>query len=289
MKAFFLFVLTQIIQIQAQATLFTIHEGDHYSTPKVVRVFRGDRMDLSVGFDESARYDFGPNQPDQADTNKLYGFSDCRSGHMTNSARFGWRYFEGQLQIMAFTHKNGVFSSKYITSIEPNQTYQASISLSADHERYVYEFNGVTTEMERGCDDRVAFGYHVYPYFGGNQTAPHDVRIRVDLGDEVGPAWVDLPYPNPVVDRKFKLKVNASKSVYLYLKVYDVSGRLVWNSPRLPVQAGSEVALGFEVPLGFASGLYLAVPVTVDESGTELRAGLTNRTSENALRILVLH
>ena len=274
---------------QSKATLFTIKKGEHYSSQKPIRVFAGKKMDISVTFDESAFYQFtGDAVNDQIDTNKLYGFSDCKSVHTQNSARFGWRDHDGKIEIMAFTHRNGSFFTEPVTMIEPNQTYNASISISEDNRHYIYDFNGIKTTVQRGCDDHLALGYHLFPYFGGNQSAPHDVTIKVDVNEETGPAFADLPYPNIVHDRQFKMKVNSYAQLNFYLKLYNTLGQLVWKSEKVSFQAEQKI-LTFQIQPYLASGMYFIVPITQLPDGTELRAGITNRSPYDSFKIMIIH
>ena len=285
-----LFILATLFMTSAEATLFTIEQGEHYSSPNVIKPFIATRMNMSVIFDDSARYEFPSNaSEDQIDVNKLYGFADCESVHTKNSARFGWRWNNGQLEIMAFTHKNGAFSSKYITSIETNHPYFGSIQLSSDKTRYIYEFAGKKVEMDRGCDDRKAVGYHITPYFGGNQSAPHQITITVDTDEQLGPAFVGLPYPNPVTMGKFKLKVSAYDNFQLYFTMYDMTGRKVYKSDKKNLSENEESEVEFDIGKQFASAMYLIVPIVLMPDGTELRAGITNLGSQKSLKLMIMN
>lgn len=286
--AFLVIIFTQI-QI-ASADEYIIHSGDHYSKPYKEFPFMGERIDISVRFDDSAKYDFtGDAIPDQQDTNKLFGFADCKGSHLQNSARLGWRYYQGQLEILGFTHRGGKFYVEPITAIQMNQIYRASISLSTDRRQYIYEFNGVKVSMDRGCQDEDAIGYYLYPYFGGNQTAPHDVTINVDEVSRTGSATIGLPYPNPIINYQVNFKASAFEDVQLYLKLYDMSGRTVWNSPRQQLMTSIDTPMNYGLPHSLASGMYLAMPVTVLSDGTELPAAIANQMEQKVLKIMVLH
>ena len=68
---------------------YVIEEGDHSSTSKVTLI-TATEMTFEAVFDDSAIYET-VSESNQADINKLMGFSDCTSHHHSNSARFGWR------------------------------------------------------------------------------------------------------------------------------------------------------------------------------------------------------
>ena len=44
-------------------------------------------------------------------------------------------------------------------------------------DKYVFELDGVKTMMPRGSNTPTAEGYLLFPYFGGDETAPHDIVI----------------------------------------------------------------------------------------------------------------
>lgn len=239
-------------------------------------------------FDASAEYQFtGDATSDQDDVNKLYGFSDCGSAHTENSARFGWRWGATGLEILAFTHNNGKFLFKYMTTISTNQAYKARIELSSDRRRYIYTFDGVTTEMERGCSSGNAKGYHLFPYFGGNQVAPHDIFIKVNSKSELAPAIVHKLYPNPVTDGRFSLDFESYSDGFVYLKMYDVSGRLVWNSPQQKAIADQKMLLKFDLGSRFPSAIYLIRPVFVSPDGAELVIPVSAKL-DDSIKILIV-
>lgn len=82
MNKFFLptqsLALVFLCSLPASATLYQIKAGSHYSTPKAIKLFHGRKMTFSAIFDQSAQYTIGDGSPnsDQADTNKLYRFTD---------------------------------------------------------------------------------------------------------------------------------------------------------------------------------------------------------------------
>jgi hypothetical protein len=154
---------------------YLIKEGKHSASGVNIGGFWRKNMEFSAKFTESAIYDIGPVE--QSDINKLKGFSDCTSAHHKNSARFGWRWYQGELQILAYTYADRVRSYKLITSIDTYKMYKYSIFVEGD--RYRFVVNSQTVYMPRGCSSKRAKGYKLYPYFGGNIVAPHDVTIDI--------------------------------------------------------------------------------------------------------------
>jgi hypothetical protein len=155
---------------------YVIEEGEHSSTNQVALV-TGTTMSFDAMFDESAIYEtiIASNQ---ADINKLMGFSDCTSHHHSNSARFGWRWFDDELQIHAYTYADGTRSHEQLGTVDIDEI--ASYSVAIDGESYVFTFDGRATVMDRGCSGSSAVKYKLYPYFGGDETAPHDITISIE-------------------------------------------------------------------------------------------------------------
>ncbi len=158
----------------AQDRVYVITKGEHRSQGGFSFV-SGTKFRFKAAFDSSAVYQTA--QPiHQADVNKLYGFSDCYSQHHSNSARFGWRWLGGKLEIMAYCYQNGERQSEVMGSVALNKSYEYEIEIRED--AYVFRLNGVEKKMLRGCSGRV-FGYKLYPYFGGQEVAPHDISIKI--------------------------------------------------------------------------------------------------------------
>lgn len=153
-----------------------IVKGSHSSNKNSYRPVNTTEMKFTVKFDNSAVYaTIIPSN--QGDINKLYGFSDNNQEHHLNSARIGWRWFENQLQLFAYVYNNSVQSEKLITSVQLNQDITCSIR--AEGNNYTFNVNGVSVSMPRTSTTAGAVGYQLYPYFGGDEVAPQDIRILV--------------------------------------------------------------------------------------------------------------
>lgn len=114
----------------------------------------------------------------QHDINKLMGFSDCNALHHDNSARFGWRWLDGNLEIHAYVYNNGERHSEYIGRVELNISYRYELAIHGDY--YVFNLEGAEPVfMERTSNCNKGFYYMLFPYFGGNETAPHEMLIKI--------------------------------------------------------------------------------------------------------------
>jgi len=162
--------------VAGKVTDHVIFIGQHNSNKNEYRQINTAEMKFSVLFDSTAIYQtVAPLN--QLDINKLYGFSDNNQDHHTNSARIGWRWYQNQLQLFAYIYNNTVESDRLITSVPLNQEINCSIKVSGSN--YIITANGVQVTMPRASVTATAIGYQLYPYFGGDETAPHDIRIRI--------------------------------------------------------------------------------------------------------------
>lgn len=145
------------------------------SSVSTVSFLSGEELRFLAKFDLTAIY-ATKDTLNQYDLNKLYGFSDCGTPHHNNSARFGWRWFNNRLEIHTYCYSNGARYSQFMTLVELNQEYEYSIKLIGN--QYLFTINGVSITMPRGCNG-AGNKYRLFPYFGGDEAAPHDISIRI--------------------------------------------------------------------------------------------------------------
>ncbi|MEM8939867.1 MAG: hypothetical protein AAGC64_11020 [Bacteroidota bacterium] len=156
---------------------FVIPENRHSPLLPRVQSLQSHTLEFETIFDESAIYQT-KQTINQHDINKLYGFSDCNSSHKKNSARFGWRWLKGKLEIHAYVYSDGNLQSEYVGEIELNQSYFYQIELKDKY--YVFSLEGfdlVFMERSRRC--KRGLYYMLFPYFGGDEVAPHDILIQI--------------------------------------------------------------------------------------------------------------
>lgn len=156
--------------------IFTISQGQHSSITRN-EAFSGTGIQATAIFDESAIYTLEDPQ-NQADINKLVGFSDCQQHHQSESARFGWRWYEDELQILAYVYNEGQLKYELMGSIPLNQEINLQLLLTEDS--YIFSGDGlqdVTTARTTTCE--AGENYWLWPYFGGDEPAPHNVEVRL--------------------------------------------------------------------------------------------------------------
>ncbi|MEM9895362.1 MAG: hypothetical protein AAF789_03255 [Bacteroidota bacterium] len=156
--------------------VYLIPQGKQSSTSNL-QTLQSNTLRFEAMFDYTAIYQT-KDEINQHDINKLYGFSDCNSSHHENSARFGWRWLEGRLEIFAYTYVNGDRISEYICSVPLGQIVQYEISFNEHF--YFFQVEGYETiKIERGDSCTRGLYYRLFPYFGGDEVAPHDIAIRI--------------------------------------------------------------------------------------------------------------
>jgi hypothetical protein len=160
---------------------FTIRRAQHYSNQFLYKFFNLINLTSfncwTVVFDESCRYELAGE--DQFDVNKLLGFS-VGFDHHRESVRFGWRSSGNLVELSAYAYIN---SRRYIEQIclVPLNT---KVDLFLEVEPDVYRWSvstalGINSELRIPKVRKFSAGYTLWPYFGGNQAAPHDIQIKI--------------------------------------------------------------------------------------------------------------
>jgi hypothetical protein len=156
---------------------YNIPQGSNYSQQNEYHAFRGPVLTFDAIFDSSAIYQ--TKYPiNQADINKLYGVSDGNTHHQENSARFGWNWNGKEIQVHAYCYAGGIRENKFIGIADIGKPHKYSIK--AEKNRYIFQFDDKIEYMKRVITDSILNGYSLYPYFGGDETAPHNILIYLD-------------------------------------------------------------------------------------------------------------
>ena len=155
---------------------YTIEKGSQYCNNNGYKPIETTEMKFSVKFDSTAIYEtLSPGN--QYDINKLYGFSDNNSDHHQYSARFGWRWSDKALRLFAYVYNEGAVTSKELTTITIGEEISCSIKVAGSS--YLFTVNGTTTQLPRLATTAKTKGYQLYPYFGGDEVAPHQINIWI--------------------------------------------------------------------------------------------------------------
>lgn len=156
---------------------YTIPKGEQYCDKRRIVAVKDSVLFFKVKFDSSAIYTTNA-ATNQLDINKLFGFSDNSAmDHHEYSARFGWRWSDHALRLFAYVYNKGVMSFKEIGSVQIGTENTCSIKIEGD--KYLFSLNGTEITMPRASTTALAEGYKLWPYFGGDESAPHTISIWI--------------------------------------------------------------------------------------------------------------
>ena len=166
---------------------YTIKKGNHYASVSIFKKIGGigwkiTRVAMRFSFHKECWW-APPRNNDDNDLNKLAGIG-FGTNHKKNSVRLAWIpdfARQGVIKIYGYTYDEKKtaqsFTFQYITSIQVGETCEATIE---SHGSYAITVNGVTIHMDNiKTDPDLCF--HLYPYFGGNNTAPCDMIIDLEF------------------------------------------------------------------------------------------------------------
>lgn len=105
---------------------YLIPKGAQYCQPNPLVFTTKSKLSFAARFDSSCIYTT-VDPANQDDINKLYGFSDCGTHHLDNSARIGWRWSNNALRIFAFVHNDGNMLFTEVTTAKIGTVIKCSI------------------------------------------------------------------------------------------------------------------------------------------------------------------
>jgi hypothetical protein len=163
---------------------FLIPKGKHYPKGFHFGFTFKRKIEFEAMFDKSCLYHFG--DVDDYDINKLFGMSTTWFHHR-QSARIGWRCVNGrEIEILTYSYNKGerkIEEHDILGTVLPGEKFTCIIE---DQETdYVFRFKkeddiSWTNAHDAKHPDWFIFHYFLWPYFGGNKTAPHDMIIYLN-------------------------------------------------------------------------------------------------------------
>lgn len=159
----------------APSVTYVIEQGEQFCTPNPFVTTSDSELNFIVVFDSSCIYTTA-DPHNQEDVNKLFGFSDCNTHHLENSARIGWRWSNDSLRIFAYVHNDSSIIFKEITTAEPGKEIKCNITCTGSE--YLFKVNEKEATLPRHCLGNYT-RYKLYPYFGGDELAPHKIEIKI--------------------------------------------------------------------------------------------------------------
>ena len=157
-------------------TQYTIKKGEHYTTENNFVPVDTVELAFTVQFDSSAVYTTA-NPQNQYDINKLYGFADNGAAHHLYSARFGWRWSDNALRLFAYVYNAGEVLSEEIATVPIGSPIRCRLDVAGN--QYHFYCNEWFKTLPRASTTQKGKGYLLYPYFGGDEKAPHDITIWI--------------------------------------------------------------------------------------------------------------
>ncbi len=154
---------------------YLIRRGQHYSDLRPFKTVNVVDMKFLARFNSTAIYQT-VNADNQYDINKLWGFSEGLNNQY-NSARIGWGYSNEAIRLYGYVYSRGVRYYQEITTVLPEQEINCSIRIAGS--TYVLSANGTSVTLPRGTTASTAKGLQQYPYFGGDEVAPHNISIFI--------------------------------------------------------------------------------------------------------------
>ena len=157
-------------------TKYTIAQGQQFCNDNVYVATSYTELKFIAKFDSSAIYTT-KDPSNQDDINKLYGFSDNKTTHHNFSARFGWCWSNNALRLFGYIYNNGVRDSKELGTVAIGKEINCVIKVTSS--AYQFFLNGKIDSLPRKSSTIKAEGYKLYPYFGGDEVAPHAINIFI--------------------------------------------------------------------------------------------------------------
>lgn len=181
---------------------FLIHKGKHSNQGLNVGIHLGKtRTRYKVLFGSNCIYD---KINWENDWNKLCGFSygilpwqkqitftgarnigdteifEWTAAHHKNSIRIGWRpsLWKQCVDLCLYIYEDNVLRiSEDVIPISINMVYDINLSYKDGLIRLTAVNDKQTIEMKANFNPSI--GYNMYPFFGGNEPAPHNINIHL--------------------------------------------------------------------------------------------------------------
>lgn len=169
---------------------FTIKKGNHYSTPLHLRFHFGiTKLKFKFKFSKECIYPIQPDDIDDFDINKLYGFG--HGYHRHNSVRLGWLPSVkqvGRVDLFRYVYNEGARIPDYtpIATIDVEKWYEGVEDVSKLFKTASFSIREHETGLSI-CSASIGYkcpkfvlGYKLKPYFGGDHSAEQDMTIWVE-------------------------------------------------------------------------------------------------------------
>jgi len=152
----------------------TIKKDKHTATNRCIRFVGNNQIRFDFFVSPSWLYD--EKAPGfQSGWNKLIGISDGLKQHK-NSVRLGWRCIDNTIYMGAYCYINGERRISEMVEV-PMGWNSGSVTITNTH--YRVQINNRIFNYEKS--NKSLFRLMMYPYFGGNSKAPHEMEFKFRL------------------------------------------------------------------------------------------------------------
>ena len=157
---------------------FKIKKSNHQSSlsSKLLLSKTAYSIEADFLFTESCEYDIGT---DQSDWNKLIGFNHGTfSHHKNNSSRVGWRWdlTNSNYELGYYVKKDGERITGVLDKVKSNEWFHVKVYKGL-HNKVNIKVNNHRYQYKKSTDEDLT-NYILWPYFGGNEEAPHDMTVK---------------------------------------------------------------------------------------------------------------
>lgn len=159
---------------------YFILKNNHYSLPPHGCIHFGTtKQKVKFRFSKNCIY---PVDEKNDFTNKLFGWS--YGLHHKNSIRVGWRpAFDAEkskrIDLFFYSYNNGTRKVEYFHSVYVLVDNELTIEVFTEKNRVVFSMSEFIKEEFPFVLPQFKYGYFLYPYFGGNPTAPQNITINL--------------------------------------------------------------------------------------------------------------
>jgi hypothetical protein len=150
---------------------FQIKKDQHTSNNRCIRFPKNGQITFNFHVNPTWLYD--EKAPGfQTGWNKLIGISEGFSQHK-HSVRIGWRCIENTIYMCSYCYIDG--ERKISDMVEVPMGWNSG-SVRITDNSYIVVINNQIIAFEKSNSS--LFKIMMYPYFGGNSTAPHNIQFE---------------------------------------------------------------------------------------------------------------
>jgi len=157
---------------------YLIKKGKHYSNWFTFPLFTF-RKSIKFQFKIEKESHYELIGEDKWDWNKMFGLSNDWNHH-TSSARICWRAVdENHYEVCLYCYDDGIRQISDPIKLQYGLTYGARIIISRNY-FYLY-FKDTFLTLARRKSSLFPMKLILKPFFGGNQTAPKDIKVSINV------------------------------------------------------------------------------------------------------------